>query len=173
MWFDPVLAYMEFRPGQEVDWSGIDLEDLFFVYGWRTGEVIRLTNKRVHEGKPEVDGRFFYYEWSLLPIVVIFKCDVRLSSLDDNVTSIREEFGDERTDPSPGGVFVEVRRLPMTTKLTDTSEICCLVCLRSMSSVLWFLLTSKVSLVVRGCRPQMMTWLYCTLRSVACVNFLR
>lgn len=48
--FDPVLAYVAFRRGQEVDWSFVDLEDQFFSC-CHMREVSGLADKRVHERK--------------------------------------------------------------------------------------------------------------------------
>lgn len=60
--FDPVLGFIAFQCGQEVDCPCIDLQDPFFLYRWSTMAVFVLANKQVHKYKQEVDGRFVYYK---------------------------------------------------------------------------------------------------------------
>lgn len=70
----------------------------------------------MHELKREVDRQLVYHERWLPPISVLFNADFRLSSLHDAVAATREELGNERMDPSPGGIFV------LTPKVTGDLE---------------------------------------------------
>lgn len=101
-----MLAFVAFRPEQEVDWSCVNLEDLFFLDRWCTEMVISLTDNRVHKRKREVDGRLVHHKPRLPSFTVRLKFDVWLSSLDDAVRATRESFGNERSDPSRGDVVV-------------------------------------------------------------------
>lgn len=56
---------------------------MFFLNGWRTGEVIALAEKRVQEHMQEVEGRFVYHERLLTSITVCFKSEAQLSRLHD------------------------------------------------------------------------------------------
>lgn len=53
--FEPMQPYFAFRRGQENVCSFVDLEDPFFHYCWRIGEVMRLADNRRRERMPEVD----------------------------------------------------------------------------------------------------------------------
>lgn len=49
MGFDPVLRYVAFCLGREVDLSCVDVKNLFFLCHWRTKEVLGLTEELGHE----------------------------------------------------------------------------------------------------------------------------
>lgn len=104
--FDPVLVYVTFCRGQELDCKRTDLEDPFFLYCWRTGEVIGFPDKCLHERKREVDGQFMCHERWISSIAVCFKADIRLSSLNDAVVRAGEALSDQDPDPSSVGVVV-------------------------------------------------------------------
>lgn len=70
--FDHALAYVSFHLTQGVDCSFFSLRDPFSLYRWRMGKVIGLGDKRVHEGKQEVEGGFFNHERRLPSIAVDF-----------------------------------------------------------------------------------------------------
>lgn len=105
--FSLLLAYFAFSRGQNVKWSCLDLKTLFILHWWRMGKVIPLDDNRVHERRREVEGRFAYHNCRLLPNAGRFKFGVWLSSLDDTITETGEGCGNERRDPSLGGVAIE------------------------------------------------------------------
>lgn len=107
--FEPVVAYVAFCPGQEVEWSFDDLEDPIFLYCWFMGKLIGLADKRVHGLRRDIDGRLVCRKHCLLFHAVLFKPSVLLSNLDAAVMATRATFGDEHSDPTPGGVVVPVQ----------------------------------------------------------------
>lgn len=79
--FDLVMAYVALCSGKGVYWSSVDLGNPFFLYRRRSGEVMGLTDKRVHERRREADSRLIYHERLGPFIAVQYKSDLCLSSL--------------------------------------------------------------------------------------------
>lgn len=74
--FDPVLVYLLIFRARKVHWAPIDLKDPFFIYLWRTGKVIWMADKRMHECKSEWNGHLIYQERQIMAIEVRFKADL-------------------------------------------------------------------------------------------------
>lgn len=72
----------------------------------RTFESIALEYKRVHERKRESSGHLIHHKRRILEIVVLFKGDGRLGSVDDGVTVTRKRLVEEKLELSTGGVMV-------------------------------------------------------------------
>lgn len=69
--------------------------------------MIGFADKLVHNCEREIDRQFLYVDRRLLTIAVLFyKCDVRISSLDDAVPANGKALCDELPDHSPGGVVI-------------------------------------------------------------------
>lgn len=169
---DRVVAYVAFRRIQDFYWSYIDLDDPSFLFRWRTGDLIGLADKRVHNRKRQVDGHFVYHEYRLPSIAVCFQADVRLTSLDDGVVANGEEFGDERPDPSSAGIFMlaptatgddkgdsYIRDMPSGPS-PGREQRCTILSNTPAWSIVW------------GCLPLTMDWVYCHSQSAACVTTL-
>lgn len=103
---DPVLAFVAFVGGQEVDWSRIDFKNLFFLYRWGTKEVISSAEKFVTKLKRELEAWFVHHKRPLSSIVGCFKSDERLKSLGGASMATWEAFGDECPESSRDGVVV-------------------------------------------------------------------
>lgn len=67
-----------------------------------------MADESVHERKREADSQFIYHEGPLPAILVRYKADVCLSSIDDAILATRKVFGDEQPDPSPSDIIVSV-----------------------------------------------------------------
>lgn len=173
--FDRVLAYVAVRREHEVDWSCFDLKDTFFHFQncWRTGEVIGLVYKRVHEREPESDGQIVYRELKVPSIAVGFNSDVQMSSLGDAGVVTQEASCDGRLESSPGGAATLVTTVTGDDEGDWTSEIDRQVHPLGVSSVEWVFLAYKACFDAQCCPPRIMVWVYLVLGSVACLTILR
>lgn len=106
--FDHVLAYVASSRGQEADWSSVIVKDPLWLNSFRTGEGTGLADKRMHQRRWKLDGRFVYHERLLPTPEVCFNSDTWLRSLNDAITATRKAFGDGRPGPSPGVFAVSI-----------------------------------------------------------------
>lgn len=70
--FVPDFSYVGFRRDQEVHCSCVELRDPSLLFCRRTGVVICLAYKRVHERKREMDCQLVYHELRLPSTTVCF-----------------------------------------------------------------------------------------------------
>lgn len=169
---DPVLAYVAFFIVQEAYWSCSDLEDPFFPYRWRTGELSGLAEKykRVPERNQKADLLLVNHEHRLACIAVRFQIDVRLSGLDDAVMTLQTRFGHEHMDASAGGVVVLVPAAAGDDKKNGTSENGFGVCLPRAISFICLSPSSNASSAVQGCWTLKRARMYCASQIVECLT---
>lgn len=103
-----MLDYVVFHRGLDVDLFCVDLEISILLCRWRTKEVTGFAGKRVNKGEQEIEGRYIYHERLLSSDSILFKFDMRLSSLDHPVAAIWEVRDDGQPEYSPVAVVVSV-----------------------------------------------------------------
>lgn len=94
-----------------------------------------MADKRMHDSKPEPEGRFLYHERRLPSTAIRFKSDVRLSSFDDAVMVTWDALVTSVRTFLLVALSYRFWRFPVTTKVTGASEIGHWVLFLGMSSV--------------------------------------